>query len=229
MLSTVYWHEHALGFNRQPDPLGRALAAARRSIDVAPTNNLGYSALATVLFFQKDLLAFHSMAERAIELNPMDGSNLAHIGLLMAMSGDWERGCALAEFALKLNPHHPGWYWFAPCLNAYRKGDYRNALTFALKFNMPGYCTAHVLTAAVYGQLGMREQAQKALQQVFALRPGFAAEARQEFAKDHHPDLREHLIDGMRKAGLEIPYNQSVAPTTTSSSAPSIAVLPWPK
>lgn len=82
MLSTVYWHEHALGFNRQPDPLGRALAAARRSIDVAPTNNLGYSALATVLFFQKDLLAFHSMAERAIELNPMDGSNLAHIGLL---------------------------------------------------------------------------------------------------------------------------------------------------
>ena len=69
MLSTVYWHEYALGFNPQPDPLGRALAAARRSVDAAPTNNLGYSALASTFFLQKNILAFRPAAERAIELN----------------------------------------------------------------------------------------------------------------------------------------------------------------
>ena len=205
MLSTVYWHEHALGFNPQPDPLGRALAAARRSIDVAPTNNLGYSAMATVLYLQKDILAFRSMAERAIELNPMDGSNLAHIGLLMAESGDWERGCALAESALRLNPHHPGWYWFAPFLNAYRKEDYSSALTIALKFNLPGYYFTHALTAAVYGQLGMHAQAQKSLQQLLTLRPDYAAVARQKFEESYSSDLVEHLIDGLSKAGLDIP------------------------
>jgi len=238
MLATVYWHEHSLGFNPQPDPLGRALAAARRSIDVAPTNNLGYSALATVFYLQRDIPAFRSMAERAIEMNPMDGSNLAHVGLLTAYSGDWERGCALAESALKLNPHHPGWYWFASFLNAYRKEDYRSALAIALKFNLPGYFTAHAFTAAVYGQLGMREQAQKSLQDLLRLRPDFAASAREELGHDHDAKLIEHIIDGLRKAGLEIPEAGVAHPAPPSSDAfpvasggthavPSIAVLPF--
>jgi serine/threonine protein kinase/tetratricopeptide (TPR) repeat protein len=204
MLSTVYWHEHALGLNPRPDPLGRALAAARRSIEAAPTNNLGYSALATVHYFQHDLLAFRAQAERAIELNPMDGSNLAHVGLLMADSGDWERGIALAEAALRLNPHHPGWYWFAPFRNAYRKGDYQGALSIVLKINMPGYFLPYAFTAAVYGQLGMREPAQNSIHQLLALRPDFAATARAQFGKTYDAELVEHLIDGLRKAGLEI-------------------------
>ena len=226
MLSTIYWHEYAFDFNLRPDPLGRALAAAQRSVDAAPTNNLGYSALATVLFLQKDTMAFCSTAERAIELNPMDGSNLAHVGVLMVESGHWERGCALAESALKLNPHHPGWYWFAPFLNAYHKREYRDAITFALKFNMPGYSFAHAFTAAAYGQLGMREQAQKALEQLLSLSPNFAREARAKFGT-YDASLAEHLIEGLRKAGLEISDSPSLAPATKSSSTPSIAVLPF--
>jgi TolB-like protein/cytochrome c-type biogenesis protein CcmH/NrfG len=205
MLSTMYWHEHAFGFNPQPDPLGRALAAARRSVDVAPTNNLGHSALAVTLFYQKNFLAFRPAAERAIELNRMDGSNLATMGTLTAYSGDWEHGCALVDSALRLNPHHPGWYWFAHYFNAYRKGDYRGALSIALKFNMPGFFISHALTAAVYGQLGMHEPAQKELQELLAIRRDFAVEARQEFEKSYAPELVQHLIDGLRKAGLEVP------------------------
>ncbi len=216
MLSTIYWHEHAFGFNPQPDPLQRALAAARRSVDAAPTNNLGCSALAATLFFQKNILAFGPAAERAIELNRMDGSNLATMGTMMAYSGDWEHGCALVESALQLNPHHPGWYWFAHFLNAYRKGDYRGALSIALKFNLPGYFLSHALTAAVYGQLGMRP-AEKALQELLAIRPDFAVEARKEFEKFYDPELVEHLIDGLRKAGLEIaPQKEAAVPAIES-------------
>jgi tetratricopeptide (TPR) repeat protein len=181
------------------------LAAARRSVDAAPTNNLGHSALAVTLFYQKNILAFRPAAERAIELNRMDGSNLATMGLLMAYTGDWEHGCTLVESALRLNPHHPGWYWFAHYFNAYCKGDYRSALSFALKFNMPGFFISHALTAAVYGQLGLHEPAQKELQELLATRPDFAAEARKEFEKSYDPELVEHLIDGLCKAGLEVP------------------------
>jgi len=205
MLSTIYWHEHAFGFNPQPDPLERALAAARRSVDAAPTNNLGHSALAATLFFQKNILAFRPAAERAIELNRMDGSNLATMGMMMAYSGDWEQGCALVESALQLNPHHPGWYWFAHFLNAYRKGDYRGALSIALKFNLPGYFLAHALTTAVYGQLGMREPAQKELHELLGIRPDFGPEARTELEKCYASELVEHVIEGLRKAGLVVP------------------------
>jgi len=50
----------------------------------------------------------------------MDGFTIAYLGLLVAYAGDWERGCALSERARSLNPHHTGWYWFTPLLDAYR-------------------------------------------------------------------------------------------------------------
>lgn len=235
MLSTLYWHEHAFGFNPQPDPLGRALTAARRSVDAAPTNNLGHSALAATLFFQKNILAFRPAAERAIELNRMDGSNLATMGIMMAYAGDWEHGCALVESALQLNPHHPGWYSFAHFLNAYRKGDYRSALSIALRFNMPSYFFTHALTAAVYGQLGLHEPAQKALQELLAIRPDFAVTARREFEKFYNPELVERLMDGLGKAGLEVAIEKEAAvpimdtarlPATSDSGAVRADAVP---
>lgn len=126
------------------------------------------------------------------------------MGLLIAYSGDWDHGCALVEFAMQLNPQHPGWYWFPNFYDSYRKGDYRGALSFALKINMPGYFYTPAVTAAVYGQLGMRQEAKKALGELLAIRADFANAARGDFAKYNVPELVEMLIDGLRKAGLEI-------------------------
>ncbi len=100
---------------------------------------LPQSALAKTLFFRKEFQAFRTAAEQAISLNPMDGAKLAQLGSLLAYSGDWERGCALVERAMQLNPRHPGWYWFPLAWNAYRKGDYRGALNVTLKINLPGF------------------------------------------------------------------------------------------
>jgi hypothetical protein len=68
------------------------------------------------------------------------------------------------------------------------------------------------VTAAACGQLGLREAAQKALKELLALRPDIATAARQEFEKWYDPELVERLIDGLRKAGLEIASEQSSAP-----------------
>ncbi len=212
MLANLYWEEHAHGFNPQPDPLGRALAAARRAVEAAPSNNLAHYALACTLFFQKDFLAFRSAAERAIELNRMDASVAALIGNLIAYAGDWERGIAVVESAMQLNPHHPGWYWFANFNDAYRQRDYRGALGFALKINTPGNFYTHAVAAAAYGQLGMREEARKALQELLAIRPDFAKTAREECGRWLDLAFVEHIIEGLRKAGLEIaPEEESAA------------------
>src|SRR4030095_3453967 len=39
MLETLYADEHMFGFNVKPDPLGRALAAAQRAVELAPASN----------------------------------------------------------------------------------------------------------------------------------------------------------------------------------------------
>jgi TolB-like protein len=212
MLANLYWEEHAHGLNPQPDPLGRALAAARRAVESAPSNNLAHYALASTLFFQKDIPAFRSAAERAIELNRMDASVAAFLGNLIAYAGDWERGTAIVESAMQLNPRHPGWYSFVNFNDAYRRRDYRGALGSALKFNQPGNFYTHAVIAEAYGQLGMREEARKALQELLAIRPDFASTAREEFGR-WFDDLAfiEHQLDGLRKAGLEIPEEEGTA------------------
>jgi TolB-like protein len=204
MLSMLYREEYTHRFNVRTDPVGRALAAARRAVEAAPSNHLAFHALASAQFFRRELQAFRNSAERAIALNPMDGFTVAYLGFLIAYAGDWERGCALVGQARRLNPHHPGWYWFPSFFDAYRKSDYRGALDFALKVNMPGFWRTNLALAAAYGQLGEREAASNAVRELLALRPDFPTVAQEELAKWWDPELVKHLIDGLRKAGLEI-------------------------
>lgn len=212
MLAMLYREENNHGFNVRPDPVGRALAAARRAVDTAPSNHLAHHALASVLFFRRETQAFRSAAQRAIELNPMDGFTLGYMGFLISYSGDWERGCALMEKARNLNPNHPGWYWFPPFFNAYRKGDYRAALELALKVNMPGFWRNELALAATYGQLGELELARNAARELLAVRPDFAGVAWEECRKWWDPELVEQIIDGLRKAGLEIADKHGTKP-----------------
>ena len=212
MLAILFREEYNHGFNVRPDSLERALAAARRATEAAPSNHLAHHALASVLFFMRELQGFHNAAQRAITLNPMDGFTFAYLGMLTAYAGDWERGCALSEQARNLNPHHPGWYWFAPLFDAYRKGDYCGALEFSQKVNMPAFWRTNLALAATNGQLGELEAARKAERALLAVRPDFATAARDECAKWWEPELVEKLLDGLRKAGLEIGDLQGTAP-----------------
>jgi hypothetical protein len=93
----------------------------------------------------------------------MDGNSIAFLGELLTYAGDCEHGLALAGRAKQLDPNHPGWYWYADFYNAYRRRDYRDALSFALKSNLPNHCGAHTAMAAVCEQLGEEDAARKAL------------------------------------------------------------------
>jgi tetratricopeptide (TPR) repeat protein len=204
MLATLYTDEHMFGFNVRPDPLGRAQAASRRAVELSPSSALASQALAQSLFFRRELQACRPVAERTIALNPMDGAASAFMGLLLALSGDWERGCAAADAARKLNPHFPGWYWLVPLFNAFRKGDYRAAVDFAMRVNIPGYFWVPATTAAAFGHLGDVSAARESLRELLAIRPDFATSARAELGKWFQPDLLERYLDGLRKAGLEV-------------------------
>ena len=222
MLSMIYGEEFRFRFNLQPDPLGRALETARRAVDASPSNHLVHLALAQALFFRKEFAAFRSAADRAIALNPIDGSTVEYMAHLIAFAGDWEQGCRLAEQARQLNPNHPGWYWAVGCLDAYRKGEYRDALNDGLKAQVGGASSfSRALLAAVYGQLGERHAAAQTVREVLAMDPDFTSVVREEFGKWYLPDLVEHLIDGLRKAGLDVPDAGVPAATPTTAAAPA--------
>ena len=202
-VSVIYSHEYANGYNVRPDPLGRAHAAARQAVAVGPTNHLAHSTLASALFFQKDFLACRLSAERTLALNPMDASTTALLATLIAYSGDWEYGLSVMERAMQLNPNYPGWYLFPAFNYAYHRRDYRGALEIALRINMPGYFFTHTALAAVYGQLGEHERARAVLQELHKLVPDSGA-IRREYDKWFDAEFVDHLMAGLRKAGLEV-------------------------
>jgi len=214
MLALLCVQDYAQGFNLHADALEKGLGAARRAVEVAPSNHLSHSALAQALFFLKEFQSFRNAAERAVALNPMDGNALAFLGELLSYSGDCERGAALAARAKQLNPNHPGFYWYANFYNAYRQQDHSGALAAALNLNLPGHMGAHMVLAATYGQLGEREAAEKAVRDLLKLRPDFASIARGLLGQWWIPEYVEQLIDGWRKAGLE------VAPANAAESRP---------
>ena len=222
MLSMMYRGEFAQGFNPRPDPLDRALDAARRALELAPNHALGHYALATVYFFRKDKTHFRVEVERVLSLNPNDAAAKAYLGFLMAALGEWERGCQMVESAMQLNPNCPGYFYFARCVNSYRLHKYEEALEGVARINMPGYFHAPAIQAAALGQLGRYDEASKALQDLLALRPNFGAEARREYAKLYDDENAGHIIDGLRKAGLEI-VDEPVKTAAVTSGANSVA------
>jgi adenylate cyclase len=200
MLSWVYAHEHAHGFNPLPGSLDRAIVAARRAVDLAPSNHLAYQALAVVLFFRKETAGCLSAAERSLALNPLDGSNEAIF--LIAFTGDWERGCALIRRAIELNPHHPRWYEWVLSVNEYRLARYRATVDAIVNGNMSDSFWKSALLAAAYGQLGEQEAARDALRTLLAHREDFGRTGEELLGKWYAPPLVKHLMEGLGKAGL---------------------------
>jgi TolB-like protein/Tfp pilus assembly protein PilF len=233
MLSWVYSHEHGHGFNPRPGSLDRARDAARRAVDLAPDNHIAQQALAVALFFTRDRAGCLAAAERAMALNPLDGSNEAFF--LIAFTGDWERGTSLIRRAMEMNPHHPRWYELILGLDEYRRGRYREAVDEIRRANVGEGLWPSPLLAAAHAQLGDRAAAEDAVRGLLARGGDVARSARELFERWFEPPLVEHLVDGLRKAGLGdvgdgAPGEAPAAATTTSTTTgagPSVAVLPF--
>lgn len=170
-LAYLYLDEDRHGFNPRVDALTRALDAARKAINIDPTSANAHRALAEVHFFRGDREGFETAADRAIELNRRDGTTVAMLGCLMSVCGQEERGVALADAAMSLNQHHPGWYRFGRFFSQLRRGECDDALVTAQKINMPGYFFAVMILAAAQVGVGNHEAAHSARDDLMAMFP----------------------------------------------------------
>jgi adenylate cyclase len=209
MLSLLYLDEDRFGYDRavgQPAPLERALAAARRAVELDPENARALQALMIVLFFRQDVAEALRVGERAVALNPNDTELLAEFGTRLAFSGAWERGGKLVEEALARNPAHSGYYSGTLALIDYMRRDYDRAVAEIRRANLEKFSIYHGVAAIIYAQVGLLAEARAAAARFRALHPGFLRSLDAELAKrNFRPEDRARLIDGLRKAGLPVP------------------------
>ena len=207
-LANIYALEYAFGFNERPElynALTRNREAATRAAELDPQSEWTHLALARSHFFHRYSDQFFFEAERAVTLNPNNADILATAGLFIAHAGKWQRGLALVEQAMALNPSYPLWYHSAFIGDHYAKHEYDAALARARQMSMPGFYWTHLYFACIYGQMGDEEAAKAAVAELLAVYPNYAEAAYENLRRWYHDEEHiAHIIDGLRKAGLDI-------------------------
>jgi TolB-like protein len=103
-ISWISTDEELYGFNPRPRSMQRAMAAARRAVELDPHSHMLRWLLARVLFFEGDIEGFLSEGNKALELNSNDATVIGLVGFYTALSGHWQRGEELMRRAMTLNP-----------------------------------------------------------------------------------------------------------------------------
>lgn len=75
----------------------------------------------------------------------------------------------------------------------------------ALKMNLPGNYMVQASLTAAYAMNGEQEKAEKPLAHLLEIRPDYPDDPRAPFrTRGLPPDLIEGIMEGLRKAGLEV-------------------------
>ena len=138
-------------------------------------------------------------------LAPYDAEILATLAYLIATSGDWPRGVALATKANALNADAAaGWYHATLYLNYYLTGDYERALELIRQVPDQQTLVSYIDYLPILGQLGRKAEALEKWQKVLAEDPSWSAESFEKWYKlwNIRDEDRAKLMEGIYKTGV---------------------------
>ena len=144
-------------------------------------------------------------AKKALVLNPSSLIYLDVIGYALALLGDWEKGCALIQKAIKLNPYIRAYNYIILCWNWLRRKEYEKAHRETLNFRLPSLFWDPLTRAITLGYLGRIKEGNRNVEEVLKLKPDFPARGRlliRHFIKSD--ELVELFIEGLKKSGLDL-------------------------
>jgi adenylate cyclase len=186
-----------------PSTLEQVLNLARTAIELDPNLPEAYAELGYTLVRKGNFDAATAAVERAIELNP----NFVNyrVATVLLNVGEAARAIGVAEAQMRLDPFYPH---FAPLLVGearYLLKQYPEAQRWLRQATgrAPNHQYGHAFLAATYAQLGQLEEAHAESAEVLRLNPKYSIGGTQKLVSifKRVEDL-EHLIDGLRKAGL---------------------------
>jgi len=193
----------------------RIFDLSRKAVELDPHDSRTHLALAwSYLNVKGDLDLAKAQLEAALALSPNDYFNYCFGGWLYACSGDLEHAVACSNEALRRSPVVSDGCLETRLVAEYLAGNYQRAIMTYGRMVQP-YPSAYAWITAAYAKLGRTEEARAMLELLlvrlgkcsWAPKPNDADEWRQYWLKEFPSTdeaAREHLYDGLRKAGLLI-------------------------
>ena len=202
------------------------LEFARKAVSTDPDEPWAYWALSGYYQHKGDFERAIAGYEQALELNPNDADVVTDYGWCLSFAGRAEEGLAMAQRAMKLNPHHPDWYIFQFAQLQFNAKKYRDAVNTTKRLREVDTAGAQLYLAASYAALGEVKNAGMAVTRALELDPQASVEryTSREMAQYQVAADLDHFRDCLRKAGLPETSSSSLA---SMDEKPSIAVLPF--
>jgi TolB-like protein/DNA-binding winged helix-turn-helix (wHTH) protein len=197
--------EQAMSVDKRFYLAGKALAVANRAIELAPNDAFvrGLAARAAWMACQPDLVRIETT--RAIALNPNDPQNLGPLGTLMAASGFWDEGAAIAEKGIALTaPATPRWWWWGIAKRHWFRSEYPEALDAFRQAFVEQLWLSHLQMAYTLPFLGRIDEAKAHVASLQKLSPGFSIRDADAYYGMwcFEPSYREKMREALGTAGL---------------------------
>jgi tetratricopeptide (TPR) repeat protein len=207
LLAQVYIDELRFRFPAQSDEatgsIERALNAARRAVELDPVNIRALQAEMFALYFAGDTEAALRVGRQALAINPNDTELQGEVGYRLALSGDWEAGCALLSRARERNSGPPGYYDSGLALCAYQLGDIADAVSWIKGMPASENPQFHLIAAMVYGEAGNPAAAAAEVDWLVHHAPHLTTDTRTEIAlRVVRQEDVDRFMQSLAKAGL---------------------------
>jgi adenylate cyclase len=207
MLAELLAESYSLDFPGygQKHQLATAFEYAAKGIHLLPCDQRSRSIMAYIHLLRNELAAGREEAERAFNLSPRTLFMLDVIGYLLIHMGDWQRGTALVEKAIRLNPFHGNFCHYALWLNYLRQKDYAAAYHETLCLRKSAIFWDPMARAATLGLLGKCDEGEKFAEKLLETKPDFPGKARDLIGRYFKfEEIVERVIEGLNKVGLGI-------------------------
>jgi adenylate cyclase len=163
-------------------------------------------ALGYCYYVIRDHASAISELELAIELNPSSATSYYQLAGALVMSGDAERAIPFAQSALRLSPNDTLIGPFnARLAHAYLFLErHEEAVQWARKALRYPHISwpVHVFLVSALAHLGRDQETRDALDNLLRYRPGMTVSIVRERLPVSDTSYLDHLVDGLRKAGL---------------------------
>jgi adenylate cyclase len=186
-----------------PAALDLAIKLARTAIELNPSLSEAYAELGYNIIRKYDFDAAAAAAERAIALNPAFADY--RLAQVFYSVGEPAKAIAIAKMQMRIDPFHPHFVPLMAGIAYYHLKEYHDAqhwLSEAIG-RAPNHQYGHAFLAATYAQLGRLEDAHAEAAEVLRLNPRYSISGTQQRVSVlKRAEDMEHLVDGLRKAGL---------------------------
>ena len=181
-----------------------AMELGQQAVDLDEGNPHAYFAAGAASVWMKQHDRAVAAVEKCLAIAPNFAEGHALAGFILVYSGKPREAIASLHKGMRLDPHYRDIWLHILALAHIQLEEYEQAVAMLKRrlVRKPESDISRVLLASVYGHMGNIEKSRAEWAEALRINPDYSLEHRRKTLPYKNPADFEHLLEGLRKAGL---------------------------